>query len=106
MPDIREVLEALSPEDRLSWQKHRTALRRAWLHAHSDILGIDKWDTHDDAVLDLLDIRLITLFDQSGKLTTTKDIAGDEGTIVADTIEGKPVVSETNKLPTNGWTTK
>lgn len=74
MPDIREVLKALGPEDKTLWQQCRTSMRSVYLNAHNSTVGVAGWDKDDDAFLDLIDIRLALLFDRSGRLETTKEI--------------------------------
>lgn len=112
--DIREILAALSPEDRQLWSQHRTEMRRSYLNAHNTTVGMVAWSDNDDAFLDLIDIKLATLFDQSGKLEATKDIIGkdDESRIEAkiltdsNTIKNKPVnMSNGTKALTSGWNT-
>lgn len=71
--DIRVILEALHPEDRALWSKHRTDMRRTYMAAHSATLRVDNWQAEDDAFLDLIDIKLAILFDRSGKITMTEE---------------------------------
>lgn len=66
MPDIRDVLKGLSIEDRALYTDIRTQMRRAYLSAHSKLLPIDKYETSDDAFLDLIDIKIAMLFDRAG----------------------------------------
>ena len=77
MPDVREILKALSPEDRIVWEQCRTEMRRAYLTMHNSILGITAWDAKDDAFIDLIDIKIATLFDRGERLQSTKDITGN-----------------------------
>ena len=79
MPDIREVLKGLSPDDRAIYTEVRTAMRRAYLAAHAAKLPIDKYNETDDAFLDLIDIKIIMLFDRAGVFDHSKGIieAGD-----------------------------
>ena len=86
MPDIRVILEALSPEDKVLWSQHRTEMRRSYITAHSSILGTSAWDAHDDAFVDLIDIKLSFLFDRAGLLNTTKDIVGNEHKSIEENI--------------------
>lgn len=76
--DIREILLALSPEDRALWSEHRTAMRRSFLTAHNMTVGIGNWTDKDDAFADLIDIQLALLFDRAGRFEATKDIIGIE----------------------------
>lgn len=78
MPDIREVLKALSPEDRTLWDQCRNSMRSVYLNAHNSIIGIAGWKSEDDAFLDLIDIRLALLFDRAGKLNTVEEIVSKE----------------------------
>lgn len=77
MPDIREVLKALSVDDRALWSEHRTTMRRSYLQAHNATVGIATWVDEDDMFLDLIDIKLALLFDRSGRLSATTDIIGN-----------------------------
>lgn len=74
MPDVREILAALSIDDRALWSEQRTIMRRSYLNAHNQTLGIEDWSAEDDAFIDLIDIRLALLFDRAGRLETTKSI--------------------------------
>lgn len=76
--DIREILQAMSVEDRAIWSESRTNMRRAFLYAHNNTAGIANWDAQDDAMMDLIDIRLAMLFDRAGRLSMTTDIIGKE----------------------------
>lgn len=66
MPDIREVLKGLSPDDRAMYMEARNIMRRAYLAAHAKVLPIDKFEIEDDQFLDLIDIKLAILFDRGG----------------------------------------
>lgn len=79
--DIREILQSLSPEDRLLWSQCRTEMRRTYLNAHNQTMGIASWDHTDDAFLDMIDIKLAILFDRSGKIVATKQVIGDASEI-------------------------
>ena len=87
--DIREILNALSPEDRLLWSQCRTDMRRNYLNAHNQTMGIHNWDHTDDAFLDMIDIKLAILFDRSGKLVSTKSIIGDSSVTEAEILATK-----------------
>jgi len=78
MPDIREILKALGPEDKTLWQQCVTAYAQSNLNAHNSTIGVAGWSHDDDAFLDLIDIKLATLFERSGRLESTKDIIGVE----------------------------
>lgn len=66
MPDIRDVLKGLSPEDRAIYSEVRTTMRRAYLAAHAAKLPINQYEETDDAFLDLIDIKIAMLFDRAG----------------------------------------
>ena len=66
MPDIREVLKGLSPDDRAAYMQARNTMRRAYLAAHAAVLPIEKFESEDDQFLDLIDIKLAILFDRGG----------------------------------------
>ena len=66
--DIRQLYNSLSPEDRAVYQQIRTDLRKVYLNAHTNIVGMDNWYEYDDAILDLFDIKLATLFDRAGRI--------------------------------------
>lgn len=72
--DIKKVLSALSEDDRNTWQSCRNALRSAYINAHNNIIGVQDWSIEDDAFLDLIDIKIATLFDRAGRLETTEKI--------------------------------
>lgn len=84
--DIREILAALSPDDRALWSEHRTAMRRSFLTAHNHTVGIANWTDKDDAFADLIDIQLALLFDRAGRFEATKDIIGSNGERIANSI--------------------
>lgn len=104
MPDIREVLAALNPNDRALWSQHRTEMRRSYMAAHGTIVSVAKWDHHDDAFLDLIDIKLAILFDRAGKFTPTHNVLGDE----APETEKQIIESDAIKSirAAQGWTSK
>lgn len=86
MPDIREILAALPPEDKQKWSQHRTEMRRSYMTAHNSVLGIEAWTDFDDAFLDLIDTKLAQLFDAAGKLDATHLIKNDDTTRIEDDI--------------------
>lgn len=105
MPDIREVLAALDDNDKLLWSQHRTEMRRSYMAAHNSVLGIAAWDAHDDAFIDLIDIKLALLFDKSGRFSATKDLIGTDGAKIEQTILAQ---SDATKAMRNGtgWPNK
>lgn len=76
MLDVREILKALDPQDRVLWSQHRVEMRRSYLNAHNTTVGIVKWDMQDDMLLDLIDIKLALLFDRAGRFDSVKGVAG------------------------------
>ena len=83
MPDIRQLLSQLSPEDKQLWSQHRTEMRRSYMTAHNSVLGINAWTDFDDAFLDLIDTKLAQLFGSAGKLDAEELVKHDD----ADRIE-------------------
>jgi len=110
MPDIREILNALSIDNRALWSEQRTIMRRAYLNAHNETVGIGNWTHEDDAFMDLIDIRLALLFDRAGLLDSTKEIIGAEqgekieSELIAKAANLKVEPSEASKqLANGGW---
>ena len=105
MADIREILAALSDEDRAMYTQHRNEMRRSYLLAHNETMGMDKWDSFDDQFLDYIDITLALLYDRSGKLMATKDILGDDKPKIEKDID--TIESNLKKINTatkhDGW---
>lgn len=98
--DIRQILAALSIEDRALWSECRTNMRRAFLHAHNETMGIGQWEAQDDAFVDLIDIQLALLFDRAGRLDTVTDIVGfTDGEKISANIESQATRLMKNKLP-------
>lgn len=90
MADIREILAALSDEDRATYTQQRNEMRRIYMVAHNRTIGTEKWDSFDDQFLDYIDITLALLYDRSGRLMAEKNIFGDDKTKIEkdiDTIE-------------------
>lgn len=77
MPDVREVLKALSDEDKVIWQNARTKMRSTFIAAHGATVGSERWNENDDAFLDLIDIRLALLFDQAGRLNAPSEVVSE-----------------------------
>lgn len=73
--DIREILKSLDDADKRKWEDARSIMRRAYLTAHNTVLGIEAWDVNDDALLDWIDIRLVDLFERSGRFAAVKETA-------------------------------
>ena len=92
MADIREILAALSAEDRAMYTQHRNEMRRTFLTAHNETMGMQSWAEEDDRFLDYIDITLALLYDRAGRLVAAKSVVGDDKT----TIERKIDSAETN----------
>lgn len=105
MPDIREILNALSVDDRALWSEHRTIMRRSFLTAHNATVGIGDWTDKDDAFIDLIDIQLALLFDRAGRFETTKDIVGN-GDKIANAIMADVDQSKATKMLKQEWPSK
>lgn len=106
MADIREILAALSPEDRAVYTQHRNEMRRSYLLAHTETIGMDKWSEADDRFLDYIDISLALLYDRAGKLNSPKDIIGGDQSVIEEKINA--VESNLNKIAAvakkgDGW---
>ncbi len=85
--DIREILAALSPEDRAMYTKHRNDMRRNYMIAHNQTIGMENWNNFDDQFLDYIDITLALLYDRAGRLMATKDICGDDKSKIEQDID-------------------
>lgn len=92
--DIRQLYNSLSPEDKAIYQKIRTDMRKVYLNAHTNIVGIDNWSIDDDALLDMIDIKIATLFDRSGRIEGVKTIISDTKPI-EDKIESQGIAVTT-----------
>ncbi len=102
--DIREILAALTHDDRALWSEHRTAMRRSFLTAHNMTVGIGNWNANDDAFADLIDIQLALLFDRAGRFDATKALI-DEGKadkLFADIHEQSDAVKARNLAKIDG----
>ena len=106
MADIREILAALSDDDRAMYTQHRNEMRRSYMVAHNQTVGMDKWSETDDQFLDYIDIMLALLYDRAGRLTATKDILGDDKSKLEKDIDA--VEDNLKKINTatkhDGWT--
>lgn len=86
--DIRALYKSLSPEDRTVYQSIRTDMRKVYLNAHTNIVGMNNWDNSDDAYLDLIDIKLAMLFDRAGHIEGVEPvIEADEAKSIEEKIE-------------------
>lgn len=100
--DIREVLASMNEDDVKLWQQHRTEMRRSYMTAHNSALGLAAWDMYDDAFLDLIDIKLVYIFDRAGRIAAHKPLV-NEGTdtkIEAKIIEQGDTVKTSTAIPT------
>ena len=87
MADIREILNALSTEDRAMYTQHRNEMRRSYLLAHTETIGMDKWASEDDRLLDYIDISLALLYDRAGRLMASKELIGDDKEVIEKQID-------------------
>ncbi len=97
--DIRQLYKSLSPEDRAVYQSIRTDMRKVYLNAHTNIIGMEHWDNGDDAWLDLIDIKLATLFDRAGKIEgLTAIVDKEEEKMIEEKVEvrGQEIVIKLN----------
>lgn len=92
MADIREILAALSPEDRATYTQRRNEMRRSYLSAHNETMGMENWAANDDQFLDYIDIMLALLYDRAGRLVSEKTIVGND----KEEIESRIDAAETN----------
>ena len=76
--DITALYKSLSPEDRVIYQQVRTELRKVYLNAHTNILGMEHWSTDDDYFMDLLDIKIAVLFDRAGLIDSAMPVVDKE----------------------------
>lgn len=86
MPDIRAILESMSQEDRALYSQFRTDMRKCYLNAHNQTVNLSSWQQDDDFFMDLIDIKLMMLFDRAGALNTTKDLGTKEASKIEETI--------------------
>ncbi|SRR5216684_5113221 len=96
--DIRQLYKSLSIEDRTIYQSIRTDMRKVYLNAHTNIAGMDKWCSDDDALLDLVDFKIAMLFDRSGRINSTQEIIDKEEIKVIEQKIEKQEESMTAKL--------
>ena len=88
--DIRALYNSLSPENKSVYQQIRTDMRKVYLNAHTNIVGMDRWLMEDDAFLDLLDIKLASLFDRMGLIEGIKPVIDkEEEKVLEKAIESK-----------------
>lgn len=86
--DIRQLYNSLSEVDKNLYQQIRTDMRRLYLRAHTNIIGMEQWLNSDDAYLDLIDIKLATLFDRAGAIEGVKSpIDKEEEKTIEEKIE-------------------
>ena len=46
--------------------------------AHTETIGMDKWASEDDRLLDYVDISLALLYDRAGRLISSKELIGED----------------------------
>ena len=78
MPDIRDILNALSDQDKHLYSHLRTVMRSEYLNAIHETVNIRSYTKDDDAFLDLIDIKIATLFDRAGKFNAAKGHIDEE----------------------------
>ncbi len=108
--DIRELLKSLSLDDRIAFYRIRNDMRKVYLNAHTNVLGMEHWEEEDDQYLDLLEIKLAVLFDRAGLLDTGgKEVIGKEDAVAIEQNihkQGDDISDGTRKLqmmPKGGW---
>jgi hypothetical protein len=94
MPDVLEILNSMSVDDKALYSESRSAMRRAYLNAHNATVGIGKWENSDDWFLDLIDMKLALLFDKAGLMETSKKIIDNTE---AERIEAE-IIDKTKQL--------
>lgn len=103
MPDIRDVLKGLSPDDRALYTEVRTTMRRAYLYAHSKILPIEQYDEPDDNFLDMIDIKIATLFDRAGTFNHAEgNLDTEQGDKLVKKLEADGISAATRMMRGNG----
>lgn len=109
MPDIRDVLKGLSPDDRAAYMQARNTMRRAYLAAHAAVLPIDKFEIEDDQFLDLIDIKLAILFDRAGVFNHAEgSVDVEQVKDIQSAVESAAtrMMKATQLNQTNGWPTQ
>jgi len=108
MADIREILNALSPDDRAMYTQHRNEMRRSYLIAHTETIGMEKWTSDDDRLLDYVDISLALLYDRAGRLIASKELIGNDKEKIETAIDSadanlKKIDKAINARVNDGW---
>lgn len=103
MADIREILNALSTEDRAMYTQHRNEMRRSYLLAHTETIGMDKWAAEDDRLLDYVDISLALLYDRAGRLVASKELIGSDKEKIEAQIDSADVNLKKIDQVASGW---
>lgn len=88
--DVREILAALDPDDKVLWERARNAMRKIYMSTHNQTVGIDKWEPKDDSRLDMIDIMIAQLFDRGHRFETTKQLINNPKEIEQAIIEEAP----------------
>jgi hypothetical protein len=76
--DLRELIAAMTADDKKLFDECRTGMRRAYLIAHAKTMKAINWEIEDDAFMDMIDIKLATLFDRDGRIEATKTIVSEK----------------------------
>lgn len=116
MSDLRIAMDQLTDDDKLRFLAARNEMRRTYFSNHADVLGMHNWDQTDDTVLDMLDLKLLTLFRRSGSLLATAETGKQDGQLrqMADEIAASlkapaaqpaiaPPAAPVNNEPGNVW---
>lgn len=108
MSDLRIAMDQLTDADKQRFLTARNEMRRTYFTNHADVLGMHNWDETDDTVLDMLDLKLLTLFRRSGSLLATVETGKQDGQLrqladeIAQTLKQPQaaIAPPANPLPT------
>lgn len=70
--DIRISFDQLSANDASLYSACRTQIRREYLTCMEAVLGVHNYTPDDDSFMDLIDVKLLSLFSRAGKLVPTE----------------------------------
>lgn len=70
--DIRISFDQLSANDASLYSACRTQMRREYLTCMEAVLGIHNYTPDDDSFMDLIDIKLLSLFSRANRLVPTE----------------------------------
>lgn len=82
MPDIRDVLNGLDDHHRALYSKIRTSMRREYIICHAATLRAEDWNEDDDRVLDLIDIKVASLFARGGNFDHKQGADDPQGGVI------------------------